>query len=75
MTDNCNHPVKIRLQTNDIWDVESRLKEINQLRAWLDEITEWQEDMYELRFHSSGSQCVAWLADERHALICALKWS
>ena len=67
--------VPVRLKTKDQWHWEDRLIEINELRVWLDEITEWQPDMYELRFHSSGSQCVAWFADKQHALMCALKYS
>ncbi len=75
MIDTCTHRVKIHLKTRDIWDLESRLIEVYEIRSWLDELTEWQPDMYELRFHSSGSQCVAWFADERYAMLCALKYS
>ncbi len=77
MEDNRLHRVPVRLKIRD-WravDVEDRLIELNELRVWLDQITEWQPDMYELRFHSSGSQCVAWFADEQHAMLCALRWS
>jgi hypothetical protein len=76
MTDLCLHDVSVRLKTKDlVWDWEEHLIELNELRAWLDEITEWQPDMYELRFHSSGRQCVAWFADKQHAVLCALRWS
>lgn len=75
MNDKCLHRVPIKLKTQNIWDTESRLIEINQLRVWLDEITEWQPDMYELRYHSSQSRCTAWFEKEEHAVICALRWS
>lgn len=75
MRDNRMYDVPIRLRTRNIWDVEDRLIEINEIRTWLDEITDWQLDMYELRFHSSGQKCVAWFADEQHAMLCALKYS
>jgi hypothetical protein len=76
MTDNRLHNVPVRLKTRIlIWNTEARLIELNELRAWLDEITEWQPDMYELKFHSSGRQCVAWFAEERHAVLCALRWT
>ena len=76
MTDLCLHNVPVRLKTrNLIWNTEARLIEINELRAWLDELTEWQPGMYELRFHNNGSRCVAWFADEQHAMLCALRWS
>jgi hypothetical protein len=75
MTDLCLHNVPVRLKIRNDLDWEERLIEVNELRAWLDKITEWQLGMYELKFHSSGSQCVAWFADERHAVLCALRWS
>lgn len=76
MIDDRLHRVPVRLKVRDlIWEWEDHLIEINELRAWLDEITGWQPDMYELKFHSSGSQCVAWFTDERHAVLCALRWS
>ena len=75
MTDLCLHNVPVRLKIRNDLAWEERLIEVNELRAWLDKITEWQPGMYELKFHSSGSQCVAWFAEERHAVLCALRWS
>jgi hypothetical protein len=76
MTDLCLHNVPVRLKPSLLaWDWEEHLIELNELRAWLDELTEWQPGMYELKFHSSGSQCVAWFADEQHAMLCALRWT
>jgi hypothetical protein len=76
MTDLCLHNVLVRLKTRDlVWGWEDHLIEINELRAWLDELTEWQPGMYELRFHNNGSRCVAWFADEQHAMLCALRWT
>ena len=75
MTDLCLHNVPVKLKIRNDLDWEERLIEVNELRAWLDEITEWQPGMYELKFHSSGSRCVAWFADERHAVLCALRWA
>lgn len=67
--------VNIKLQTNDIFDVESRLVEINQLRVWLDELTEWQPDSYTMRFHSSGQRVQVWFEDDEHAILCKLRWA
>jgi hypothetical protein len=75
MTDLCLHNVPVRLKIRNDLAWEERLIEVNELRAWLDKITEWQPGMYELKFHSSGRQCVAWFAEERHAVLCALRWS
>jgi hypothetical protein len=75
MIDNRLHKVPVKLKVQNWWDLEDRLIELNELRAWLDEITDWQPDMYELRFHGMGRYCNAWFADESHALLCALKYS
>jgi len=75
MTDELIHSVKINLPNNNLLDVEGRLKELTILRCWLDEATEWQAGMYELKFHWSGLHITAWFKDSRHALLCALRWS
>jgi hypothetical protein len=76
MTDLRLHDVPVRLKPRDlVWEWEDHLIELNELRAWLDEITEWQPGMYELKFHNNGSRCVAWFADEQHAVLCALRWT
>ncbi len=71
MTDQ-NYPVNIKLKTKDVFDVESRLAEINQLRTWLDELTEWQPDGYTMRFHSSGQRVMIWFKEQEAAIICKL---
>lgn len=71
MTDQ-NYPVNIKLKTKDVFDIESRLAEINQLRTWLDEITEWQPDGYTMKFHSSGQRIMIWFKDQEAAIICKL---
>jgi len=68
------HIVRIYLKTKNIFDLDSRLVEITQLRVWLDELTEWQPDSYYLNFHASGDYVTAWFAKEEHAVICGLKW-
>ena len=75
MTDNRLYRISVRVTISNWWHWETKLIQINELRTWLDEITEWQPDMYELKFHSSGGQCVVWFADEQHAMLCALKYS
>lgn len=74
LSDEYEYSVKFKLRTEHVYDIESRLNEINQLRAWLDELTEWQPDMYSLRFHSSGQSVVAWFKQQDHAAMFALKW-
>lgn len=71
MTDQ-NYPVNIKLKTKDVFDIESRLAEINQLRAWLDELTEWQPDGYTMKFHSSGQRIMIWFKDQEAAIMCKL---
>ncbi len=71
MTDQ-NYPVNIKLKTKDVFDIESRLAEINQLRTWLDELTEWQPDGYTMKFHSSGQRIMIWFKDQEAAIMCKL---
>lgn len=72
--DDQNYRVNIKLSTTDIFDVESRLIEINQLRSWLDELTEWQPEEYSMTFHASGSRVIVWFRNQDDALMCKLRW-
>jgi len=69
---NQDYSVNIKLKTKDVFDIESRLAEINQLRTWLDELTEWQPDGYTMKFHSSGQRIMIWFKDQEAAIICKL---
>ncbi len=69
-----DHRVQIRLKSNNIWDIDSRLNEVNQIRYWLDELTEWQPEYYSIRIHSSGGIMDVWFKKEEHAIMCSLRW-
>lgn len=69
------HDYRVQLKFKaGLYNSEARLQQLNEIRAWLDELTEWQPDMYSLRFHSSGTIIDIWFLEENHAIMCALKW-
>lgn len=71
-----NHKVQINLKTEvNIWKPESRIAEINQIRCWLDELVDWQPDLYTVRLHSMGQRFDVWFKEEHHAVACAMRWS
>lgn len=74
IAENHNHCVKIRLRQNNVWDIESAVEEIQHIRDWVDELTEWQPNMYSMNIHNSGHICDIWFLEERHALLCTLRW-
>ena len=61
----------------DVWwnDFETRMIEINQIRCWLDEQTEWQPDRYKITHHSSGRKLMVWFDREQDATIFILRWT
>jgi hypothetical protein len=74
-----DHRVRISLKTRDIWDIDERVLEVAQIRAWLDELTDWQPEAYSMRYYHDhpdyGSVVDVWFKHEHHAVACALKWS
>jgi hypothetical protein len=67
--------VNIKLRTQNIFDVDSRINEIREIKEWLDELTEWQEDKYSMKVHFQGRKLAVWFEDDEHAILCKLRWS
>lgn len=61
---------------SDFWrdDFETRFTEINQIRSWLDEQTEWQPERYHITHHSSGQKLAVWFELEEDATMFILRW-
>lgn len=74
IAENHNHRVKIHLKTADVWNIEDRIAEVHTIRYWVDELTEWQEDMYSVNIHNSAGIMDIWFKEENHAVLCALRW-
>lgn len=70
-----SYHVIIPLQTYDIYDIETRVKEIHTIKEWLDELVEWQEDQYSWHVSVTSGKIHVWLKQEKHATMCILKWS
>ena len=71
---NREHRVRIRLKSNYLWNVESRVNEIREIRDWVNEQCGWTEDRFEVHIHSSGSIMDIWFENEKDAIMCALRW-
>ena len=69
------YKVHVPLRTRDVWNVKDRTNEVQSIRDWLDELTEWQEAYYAMQFYSSGSKLNVWFKLEEHATMCALRWA
>lgn len=67
--------VQYKLKTN-LWrdDFETRFTEINQIRSWLDEQTEWQPERYHITNHHSGQKLAVWFNREEDATMFILRW-
>lgn len=75
VAENHNHCVKIQLKQHDILAIDLAIEEIQTIRDWIDALVEWQPDMYSMNIHNSKHICDVWFLEERHALLCALRWS
>lgn len=75
--DSHNHCISVPLRHLDIWDISRSVDEIKRLREFIDELTEWQHDMYTIRYKTSGGQrhVDIWFKEEKHAAFFALRWS
>lgn len=67
--------IQISLRTTDMWDVDSRLKEIQDIKEWINELVEWDETLYSMRFHYSGQRMVVWFEHDEHAMLFKLRWA
>ena len=73
--DNLNHHVFVSLKSRDLWNINSRLDEIADIRDWILELVEWNKDKFYIRYLSATERLDIWFEEERHAVACALRWS
>ena len=69
------HRVRIKLRTNNIWDIQSRVDEIRDIRDWVNELCGWEEDRFEIKIHQQGATMDIWFEDSKDAVVCSLRWS
>jgi hypothetical protein len=67
--------IQVNLKTNNVWDVESRVREVSEIREWIAELVDWDDTLYSIRFHSSGNRMVVWFEHDEHALLFKLRWA
>jgi len=58
----------------DVFDSEHRLNEIVSIREWIDELVEWDNSLYEIRYHMSGKKMIVWFEEDEHALLFKLRY-
>jgi hypothetical protein len=69
-----NERVQVRLKGN-VYDVSARIERIDTIREWINELVEWQPDMYSINIHYSGTIMDIWFKEKQHAVMCALRWA
>ena len=75
ISDDLNYSVRIKLKTANILDIDARLSEIRALHEYLNELTEWQPYMYDIKYLFAHSGVEVWFKEEQHAMMFALRWS
>lgn len=70
-----DHDYHVRIQfAKDVYDIDGRVAELREINEWIEELVEWQPNMYTLRVHSSGRIIDVWFLKEQHATWFALRW-
>jgi len=69
-----NYKVNVKLRTTNLFDIESRINEVLVIREWVEQLVEYNEDLFEIRYRSSGESLDIWFEEEKHALMCELRW-
>jgi hypothetical protein len=67
--------VYVKLQTKDIFNIESRIEEIQEMKDWIDELVDWDSSKYSFNFRSSGAKIFIWFEEPEHAIMCKLRWA
>jgi len=68
------HKAIIPLQTSNMWDVESRILEIQGIREWIERLVEWDTSQFTIHYRTNGKELIVWFEQEEHALMCTLRW-
>jgi hypothetical protein len=67
--------VHIKLNTFDIYDIDSRMQELAEVREWISELVSWNEKMFAITYRGSEQKIIVWFEKDEHATLCALRWS
>ncbi len=59
----------------DIWDVHSRVIEVNEIRDWAMELVNGDSGLFNIKFQSAGQNLIVWFEHDEHATAFALKYS
>lgn len=67
--------VRIKLKTSNIFDIDTRVEEVKEIKEWIDAVTHWQPEQYDWKYLSSTAELDVWFKDERSATMCRLRWT
>lgn len=68
-----SHLVKVNLLTDNIFDIETRIEEVTTIRDWVQLLVK-DDTKYEIKYMASGECLNIWFDDEKHAMVCQLRW-
>jgi len=68
------HLATVKLPDNNIYNIALRLAEIHMIREWINELVKYDETKYQMSYMASGDSIKIWFDDEKHAMLCQLRW-
>jgi hypothetical protein len=76
--ENHNYRVRVELPKFDFFSdvsLEVHSNDVKRMREWLDELVDWQPDMYSIGFFSQGAFANVWFKEKEHAMLFKLGWA
>lgn len=73
--DDCDFYVPVKLKSNNIWDIPTRVGEVRDILEWIEQLAEWDKSRYFFEISTSTGIMHVWFKYEKDAILCALRWS
>jgi len=73
-----NYRVRIELPKFDFFSdvsMEQHTRDVKRIYEWLDELVDWQPDMYSVSLFSQGTLANVWFKEKEHAMLFKLGWA
>jgi hypothetical protein len=74
MNNSFDYCVKISLRTT-IFDLQGRMHEIDEMREWVNVLVNWEYSQYLYNVITVTNEVYFWFKQEKHAMMCALRWA
>lgn len=70
-----SYSVKVKLLTDiNLFDIQTRVEEVHTIRDWVMELVGYDETLFDMKYMSDGEYLNIWFDDEKHAMVCQLRW-